>query len=68
MDREAFPTLTAGDTGWPVMTVPWVGRADVTVEVYEDAEAGIIPVISIEAPGSKWPVRVFVNGTEVTPA
>lgn len=63
MDRDGFPTLTEGATGWPRLSVPWSGGA-VAVEVCEDVEVGSTAVVSVEAPCG---VRVFVGGVEWGP-
>ena len=66
MDREMFPTLEAGITGWPLLRVPWYHDADVVVEVSEDNDVGSIPVIAITTPIRVSGVRVFVNGIRWT--
>lgn len=61
MDRDAFPTLTEGETGWPVMHVPWTpGGSTVRIEVSEDPDLGSRPVIKISTPGVE--PLITVNG------
>lgn len=52
VDRDGFPTLVEGGTGWPVLRVPWSpdGRV-VEVEVSEDNDRGDVAVVEIRAPG-----------------
>lgn len=48
MDRESFPTLTEGATGWPVFTTFWsLGRLE--IEVCEDNDQGSMAVIQIRS-------------------
>ena len=48
MERESFPTLTEGATGWPVLTTFWsLGRLE--IEVCEDNDVGSMAVIQIRA-------------------
>lgn len=65
MDRDSFPQLLEGDTGWPVLKIPMSHPPDdIKIQV---SESHIIPNahdIDIRC-ASYSPISVFVNGTPV---
>jgi hypothetical protein len=51
MDRDDFPTLTKGSTGWPALTVPWSTGKWVDIEVCEENDNPTVAVVLINHPG-----------------
>lgn len=65
MNRDAFPQLLSGTTGWPQLRVPWnncLPQKHIDITVCENNDDPAIAMVDIDFPG---PVRVFLNGRKM---
>jgi hypothetical protein len=62
VDRESFPTLVVGSTGWPVLRVPFGSGDPIEVE-YNEGGNEYADTVVVRTGGRR--VRVFVDGSEV---
>lgn len=62
MEREDFPTLQRGDTGWPVMSIPFGSGDPIEVE-YNEGGNDYEDTVVIRTGGRA--VRILVDGAEV---
>jgi hypothetical protein len=62
MDREDFATLERGDTGWPMMRIPFSSGEPIDVE-YNEGGNDYCDTIMIRTGGR--PVRILVDGVDV---
>jgi hypothetical protein len=65
VDRDSFPTLVEGVSGWPVLRVPFGSGGPLEVE-YNEGGNEYEDTVVIRTGGR--PVRVFVDDSEVVVA